>query len=239
MNASLGCGPHIPPLHSVYLAPFLPKVNKFDHDCFRNLGLFCGAGGECGFECGWTEFMNFFGHSFINLTSTFKEKKKINQSRTRFSMLKGIRSAATASWHTQLPPMHTQTLCPHSNLASGATRYFSTQLRLLKEIGSSPEKSRPVSRSRDSPSRTQRGPISTGTLRKTVMEEVAIPGKYQMYFKPDKRATRKLVSKLFGRPPVGKNVRKIQWRLLAGIVNPCISLGLGMFIYGSRKETPK
>ncbi|KAF9294321.1 hypothetical protein BGZ74_011338 [Mortierella antarctica] len=92
--------------------------------------------------------------------------------------------------------MHTQTLCPHSNLASGATRYFSTQLRLLKEIGSSPEKSRPVSRSRDSPSRTQRGPISTGTLRKTVMEEVAIPGKYQMYFKPDKRATRKLIKLL-------------------------------------------
>ncbi|KAG0034264.1 hypothetical protein BGZ81_005611 [Podila clonocystis] len=71
-------------------------------------------------------------------------------------------------------------------------RHFSTQWRLLKDIGSTSEKSRPISRSRDSPSRTHRGPISTGTLRKTVMEEVAIPGKYQMYFKPDKRATRKL-----------------------------------------------
>ncbi|KAG0085947.1 hypothetical protein BGZ93_000363 [Podila epicladia] len=92
--------------------------------------------------------------------------------------------------------MHAKTLCPHSNLASGATRYFSTQLRLLKDIRSFPEKSRPLTQSRDSPSRTQRGPISTGTLRKTVMEEVAIPGKYQMYFKPDKRATRKLIKLL-------------------------------------------
>ena len=32
------------------------------------------------------------------------------------------------------------------------------------------------------------------TLRKEVMNEVAIPGKYQLYFKPDKRAIRKAVS---------------------------------------------
>ncbi|KAF9325489.1 hypothetical protein BG006_011033, partial [Podila minutissima] len=109
--------------------------------------------------------------------------------------------------------MHTQTLCPHSNLASGATRYFSTQLRLLKEIGASPEKSRPVSRSRDSPSRTQRGPISTGTLRKIVMEEVAIPGKYQMYFKPDKRATRKLEGDAkVERTRSAKKVAAAKWR---------------------------
>ncbi|KAF9927296.1 hypothetical protein BGZ65_006858 [Modicella reniformis] len=32
------------------------------------------------------------------------------------------------------------------------------------------------------------------TLRREVMDEVAIPGKYQMYFKPDKRALRKAES---------------------------------------------
>ncbi|CAO3565554.1 unnamed protein product [Mortierella alpina] len=32
---------------------------------------------------------------------------------------------------------------------------------------------------------------STGLIRKVVMDEVAIPGKYQIYFKPDKRTTRK------------------------------------------------
>ncbi|KAF9214582.1 hypothetical protein BGZ59_003434 [Podila verticillata] len=43
-------------------------------------------------------------------------------------------------------------------------------------------------------------------LRKTVMEEVAIPGKYQMYFKPDKRATRKLVKQFI------LDVVIIQWK---------------------------
>ncbi|KAI9237679.1 MAG: hypothetical protein BYD32DRAFT_415771 [Podila humilis] len=104
-------------------------------------------------------------------------------------MHKGIRTSALAAntWsHTSL----WSTPCPHSNTSSA--RYFSIQWRLLKDTPT-PEKARPITRSRDSPSRTQRtGPISTGMLRKTVMEEVAIPGKYQMYFKPDKRATRKL-----------------------------------------------
>ncbi|KAG9327808.1 hypothetical protein KVV02_000254 [Mortierella alpina] len=35
------------------------------------------------------------------------------------------------------------------------------------------------------------GNSPTRFLRKAVMDEVAIPGKYQIYFKPDKRATRK------------------------------------------------
>ncbi|KAF9181183.1 hypothetical protein BGZ51_001954 [Haplosporangium sp. Z 767] len=35
------------------------------------------------------------------------------------------------------------------------------------------------------------GTLPIGALRNAVMEEVAIPGKYQMYFKPDKRAVRK------------------------------------------------
>lgn len=108
-------------------------------------------------------------------------------------MHKGIRTGAlaTKTWsHTPL----WSTPCPHSNTSSA--RYFSTQWRLLKDTPT-PEKARTITRSRDSPSRTHRtGPISTGTLRKTVMEEVAIPGKYQMYFKPDKRATRKLVKQL-------------------------------------------
>ncbi|KAG0068764.1 glutamine--fructose-6-phosphate transaminase (isomerizing), partial [Podila epicladia] len=65
----------------------------------------------------------------------------------------------------------------------------------------------------DSPSRTQRGPISTGTLRKTVMEEVAIPGKYQMYFKPDKRATRKLEGNAkIERTRSTKKVAAAKWR---------------------------
>ncbi|KAI7832301.1 hypothetical protein BC939DRAFT_100405 [Gamsiella multidivaricata] len=48
--------------------------------------------------------------------------------------------------------------------------------------------------SRDRPPRTKPGSnpesVKTNDLRRTVMEEVAIPGKFRMYFKPDKRAIR-------------------------------------------------
>ncbi|KAG0338877.1 hypothetical protein BG004_007046 [Podila humilis] len=77
-------------------------------------------------------------------------------------------------------------------------RHFSECNRFFKENGGSSgvfsqSRSQISQRStRDSTTRPQPSRFgSTSTLRRTVMDEVAIPGKYQIYFKPDKRATRK------------------------------------------------
>ncbi|KAF8948840.1 hypothetical protein BGZ46_005282, partial [Entomortierella lignicola] len=70
--------------------------------------------------------------------------------------------------------------------------------------------------SRDSLSKSRskaEGSSAIDALRKTVIEEVAIPGKYRTYFKPDKRAIRKAEESMHtdrARPP--KKVAAAKWK---------------------------
>ncbi|KAK3840558.1 MAG: hypothetical protein JOS17DRAFT_770062 [Linnemannia elongata] len=66
--------------------------------------------------------------------------------------------------------------------------------------GTTPTTMRTIKSSRDSPTSSSTsisgryrkdGSAGVSDLRKTVMDEVAIPGRYQQYFRPDKRSTRK------------------------------------------------
>ncbi|KAG0285568.1 glutamine--fructose-6-phosphate transaminase (isomerizing), partial [Dissophora globulifera] len=62
-------------------------------------------------------------------------------------------------------------------------------------------------------SRATSSPTAVDILRRTVMEEVAIPGKYHIYFKPDKRAARKADDReTIGRPKSPKKVNAAKWK---------------------------
>ncbi|KAF9345984.1 hypothetical protein BGX26_002539 [Mortierella sp. AD094] len=71
--------------------------------------------------------------------------------------------------------------------------------------------------SRDYQPKTKAGTLSdlsiTDTLRRTVMDEVAIPGKYRTYFKPDKRTIRKAEGSMHtNRLRSPKKVTAAKWR---------------------------
>ncbi|KAF9914300.1 hypothetical protein BX616_008584 [Lobosporangium transversale] len=61
--------------------------------------------------------------------------------------------------------------------------------------------------------RTTKAKSGIDTDLRTVVQEVAIPGKYQMYFKPDKRATRKAEGDIqVGRSRSPKKINAAKWK---------------------------
>ncbi|KAI1296088.1 hypothetical protein EDD11_007586 [Mortierella claussenii] len=73
--------------------------------------------------------------------------------------------------------------------ATGAGRSTGTATHTLSSTRDRRPKSRPLGGGRGREETLD--PSMNNSLRRTVMDEVAIPGRYQTYFKPDKRAIRK------------------------------------------------
>ncbi|KAF8945727.1 hypothetical protein BGZ47_002122 [Haplosporangium gracile] len=115
----------------------------------------------------------------------------------------------------------TKRLLPHTtttaHLAQLHRHAYSTK-------GSAPATTRTIKSTRDSVSpsssssssgryRRDRSGSMVSDLRKTVLDEVAIPGRYQQYFRPDKRTTRKAEESVFSmeRSRSPKKVSAAKW----------------------------
>ncbi|KAF9429156.1 hypothetical protein BGZ76_001730 [Entomortierella beljakovae] len=66
--------------------------------------------------------------------------------------------------------------------------------------------------SRSSPTTTRKPSTGIDSIRKSVMSEVAIPGKYQIYFKPNKRSNRKSEGITPKKSQLPKKMAAAKWR---------------------------